>query len=107
MTYILGDINDLSLFFKIDEGVFGDIVAKEIKYGGSNIPVTKDNRFEYIYLLADYKLNRQCHAQYDAFIHGFRSIISPQWLQLFSPRELEKLMSGQNQNFGMIIQFIL
>jgi ubiquitin-protein ligase E3 B len=101
LIHILGDINDLSLFFKIDEGVFGNIVTKEIKYGGSNIPVTKENRFEYIYLLADYKLNRQCYAQYDAFIHGFRSIISSQWLQLFSPRELEKLISGQNENFDL------
>lgn len=98
-----GDINDLSLTFKIDEDVFGRILTKEIKYGGSNIPVTKENKLEYIYLMADYKLNRQCHSQYDAFIRGFRSIISAQWLQLFSPRELETLISGQNESFGIIL----
>jgi ubiquitin-protein ligase E3 B len=101
IIYILGDIHDLSLFFTVDEVLFGNIVTKEIKYGGANIPVTKENRFEYIFLMADYKLNRQCHAQYDAFVRGFKAIISSQWLQLFSPRELEKLMSGQNESFGI------
>ena len=53
--------------------------------------------------MADYKLNRQCNAQYDAFIRGFRSIISTQWLQLFTPFELEKLIAGENESFGNIL----
>ena len=35
---------------------------EELKPGGRNIPVTADNRIEYIHLMADYKLNKQvCH----------------------------------------------
>lgn len=95
----------MSLSFKVDEDVFGHIITKDLKYGGSNIPVTNENKFEYIFLMADYKLNKQCHAQYDAFIRGFRSIISSQWLQLFSARELEILICGQNETFGRIFLY--
>lgn len=31
---------------------------EDLKPGGTNIPVTAENRIEYIHLVADYKLNR-------------------------------------------------
>lgn len=31
---------------------------EELKPGGANIPVTAENRIEYIHLVADYKLNK-------------------------------------------------
>jgi hypothetical protein len=38
-----------------------------LKPEGDAIPVTNQNRIEYIHLVADYKLNRQIKAQCSAF----------------------------------------
>ncbi len=52
-----GDCADLGLTFSIDKAVFGKVETVEIKPGGLAIEVNNENRFEYIYLMADYKLN--------------------------------------------------
>ncbi|KAJ3092867.1 Ubiquitin-protein ligase E3B [Quaeritorhiza haematococci] len=98
-----GDCEDLGLNFTIDTDVFGEVVTKDIKPGGQAIAVTNENKYEYIYLMADYRLNQECKEQFQAFIRGFRSVISKNWLQIFSPSELQRLMSGENGDFGMVI----
>ncbi|UYV62883.1 UBE3C [Cordylochernes scorpioides] len=66
----------------------------ELKPGGANIPVTEDNRIEYIHLMADYKLNRQIRAQTQAFKEGMASVIDLSWLRMFNYSELQTLISG-------------
>ncbi|KAJ3207945.1 Ubiquitin-protein ligase E3B [Dinochytrium kinnereticum] len=89
-----GDAEDLGLSFTVDSDVFGEIQSKEIKPGGRNIEVTNDNKYEYIHLVSDYKLNQECKDQFRALIGGFRSMIPEQYLHIFSPTELKRLMSG-------------
>lgn len=91
-----GDCEDLGLTFTVDQDIFGKVETIDIKPGGSAINVTNENRYQYIYLVADYMLNQQCKKQNKAFIRGFKSIISEQWLKLFSPAELQKLISGES-----------
>lgn len=50
--------------------------------------------------MADYKLNQRAKEQTKAFIHGFRSIISENWIKLFSPPELQRVLSGEDTDFG-------
>lgn len=50
--------------------------------------------------MADYKLNQRAKEQTKAFIHGFRSIISENWITLFSPPELQRVLSGEDTDFG-------
>lgn len=38
----------------------------------------------------------QIKNQAQAFIRGFKSIINPEWLKMFSGPELQKLISGDN-----------
>jgi ubiquitin-protein ligase E3 B len=57
---------------------------------GQTIGVTNDNKLEYVYLMADFKLNQQARNQTKAFIQGFRSIISANWIKVFSPPELQR-----------------
>ena len=45
----------------------GETHLEELKPNGSLIPVTNENRIEYIHLVADYKLNRQIRSQCSAF----------------------------------------
>ncbi|KAJ3352084.1 Ubiquitin-protein ligase E3B [Entophlyctis luteolus] len=96
-----GDAADLGLTFTIDERVFGTMKTHEIKPGGAVIEVSNENKFEYIHLMADYRLNQECKAQFKAFVGGFRSIMPEKLIRFFSPRELQTLMGGENVNFDV------
>ncbi|KAL5033347.1 hypothetical protein BDV3_000342 [Batrachochytrium dendrobatidis] len=96
-----GDCSDLGLDFTISQDIFGHVTNVEIKPGGAHIPLTNDNVFEYIHLMADFRLNQECKDQFQAFICGFRSIIQDQWLHIFSPMELQWLMSGENSKLDI------
>ncbi|KAI9007040.1 hypothetical protein CLU79DRAFT_806574 [Phycomyces nitens] len=50
--------------------------------------------------MADYKLNQQAKEQTKAFIHGFRSVIFDGWIKVFSPPELQRVISGEDKDFG-------
>ena len=62
-----GDVQDLGLDFTIVSEEVGQAHVEEMKAGGANIPVTNENRIEYIHLVADFKLNRQIRSQCAAF----------------------------------------
>eukprot|EP00842_Homolaphlyctis_polyrhiza_P007059 jgi/Hompol1/942/HPOL_001580-RA len=49
--------------------------------------------------MADYRLNQECRQQFLAFIAGFKSVIAESWLKIFSPVELQWLMSGEDLDF--------
>ena len=56
--------------------------------GGSDIPVTVENRHEYIQLVCRYKLDKQIAAQSRAFFSGLSDIIDSKWLRMFDQQEL-------------------
>ncbi|KAI7848665.1 hypothetical protein BDC45DRAFT_302888 [Circinella umbellata] len=85
-----GCVEDLGLYFTTDEEAFGTVTSHELKYRGGSIAVTNENRIEYIYRMADYKLNQQTREQTRAFIRGFRTVISENWIKVFSPPELQR-----------------
>jgi hypothetical protein len=68
---------------------------------GQNIPVTKDNRFKYIYLMMDFKLNRRIIDKLNNFVRGFHSIIPVKWLRLFTEDEIQKLISGTSSTINV------
>ncbi|XP_028158775.1 ubiquitin-protein ligase E3C [Ostrinia furnacalis] len=88
------EVPDLGLDFTIVSDELGEQRIEELKPGGSNIPVTAENRIEYIHLVADYKLNRQIRSQCNAFKRGLTSVVNAEWLRMFSCRELQLLVSG-------------
>lgn len=51
-------------------------------------------RINYIHSMAFFRMHTQICEQTSAFIRGFRSIINPDWLSLFSMVELQRLISG-------------
>ncbi|XP_051152386.1 E3 ubiquitin-protein ligase UPL7 [Andrographis paniculata] len=89
-----GDASDLCLDFTITEESLGKRLVIELKPGGRNIPVTNENKLQYVHAMADYKLNRQILAFSNAFYRGLTDLISPSWIKLFNASEFNQLLSG-------------
>jgi len=69
-------------------------VERELVPGGSNQPVTNENRLLYISHMARWRLVRQAHRQTTSFLKGLSSIIEPSWLSMFNQSELQTLVGG-------------
>ncbi|XP_042146688.1 ubiquitin-protein ligase E3B isoform X2 [Ixodes scapularis] len=91
-----GDVQDLDLTFSLNEDCMGKLVTHELVPGGKAVPVTNVNKISYIHLMAHFRMHMQIHDQTGAFLKGFRSIINPDWLTMFSTPELQRLISGDN-----------
>ena len=64
---------------------------------GHTIPVTRENVHSFIHRKAHYKLNLQTAEQSRAFLTGFRELIPVDWMRMFSPKELQVLISGDKR----------
>uniref|UniRef100_A0A2K6MV38 Ubiquitin-protein ligase E3B n=2 Tax=Rhinopithecus TaxID=542827 RepID=A0A2K6MV38_RHIBE len=96
-----GDIADLGLTLSYDEDVMGQLVCHELIPGGKTIPVTNENKISYIHLMAHFRMHTQIKNQTAALISGFRSIIKPEWIRMFSAPELQRLISGDNAEIDL------
>ncbi|KRX01861.1 HECT-domain-containing protein [Pseudocohnilembus persalinus] len=107
LKHMKDDILDLDLNFSIDEQhknkQTGQFETKkiELKPQGDIIPVTNENKLEYIMLYADYKLNKSTQKQVKAFRDGFTQTVNQQWLMMFNHEELQLLISGNFQKFDI------
>eukprot|EP00899_Mesostigma_viride_P014895 jgi/Mesvir1/23406/Mv21098-RA.1 len=80
--------------FEISYDRFGEVVNFELKEGGSGIPVTNDNRQEYVDLYTQFYLGSIIEKQFSAFARGFQKLCGGAALQLFRPEELEQVVCG-------------
>ncbi|KAI6172338.1 HECT-type E3 ubiquitin transferase [Aphelenchoides besseyi] len=95
------DVADLELNFAFSEDSLGKIQTVELKPGGSNIRVTNENKISYIHQMAQFRVVGQTADQCKYFVQGFQSIISNQWLSLFSTYELQFVISGQTSDIDI------
>lgn len=51
--------------------------------------------------MAHFRMHTQIKEQTSAFIRGFRSIINPEWLHMFSTPEVQRLVSGDNAEIDL------
>ncbi|TRY55624.1 hypothetical protein DNTS_008830 [Danionella cerebrum] len=96
-----GDVSDLGLTLSYDEEVMGQLVCHELIPGGKTMPVTNENKISYIHLMAHFRMHTQIKEQTAAFIRGFRCIINPEWLHMFSTPEVQRLISGDNAEIDL------
>ncbi|KAN0088109.1 hypothetical protein V8E55_006730 [Tylopilus felleus] len=82
------NMEDLSLNFTAAVEEFGVIKVADLIPDGSNVPVTRENRPQYIYLISHYKLSN--------VFEGLSEIIDPKWLRMFNQQELQILLGGVN-----------
>jgi len=57
--------------FTIEDEQFGEKVIVELKDGGAAIPVTEENKEEYVSLVVSYRLDNSIKDQIKAFLEGF------------------------------------
>ncbi|KAI9334179.1 hypothetical protein BD770DRAFT_402519 [Pilaira anomala] len=89
-----GNVEDLSLDFTSTHIENGKSVNVELIPGGSNIAVNNKNRIQYIYLIANYRLNVQIAKQCRAFFRGLSTIVDIKWLRMFNQQELQIVLGG-------------
>ncbi|XP_077863624.1 ubiquitin-protein ligase E3A-like [Saccoglossus kowalevskii] len=92
-----GDVEETFMqTFEISlQDLFGAPVTYDLKENGSSIPVTNENRKEFVDLYADYVLNISIEKQYRAFLRGFQMVTDESPLkQWFTPEEIELLVCG-------------
>ncbi len=93
------NVGDLGLYFVTDEESFGKKLTVPLVAGGYDKQVTEHNKWDFIFLTANYKLNYQMEQAARAFRRGLDMIIPEGCLDLFSPDELLRLISGDNRGF--------
>ncbi|KAK2836836.1 hypothetical protein FQN49_006677 [Arthroderma sp. PD_2] len=98
-----GNVEDFALNFTVTDTVSlpdekgnekAQTITRELKPGGSNIPVTNQNRLVYISYIARHRLQLQPYLQTNAFLQGLGQIIQPSWLSMFNQGELQRLVGG-------------
>ncbi|XP_065490954.1 probable E3 ubiquitin-protein ligase HERC4 [Caloenas nicobarica] len=89
-------LESLDMDFTImEEG--GSMVPVELKENGANIPVTKDNRKEFVDLYVNYVFNESIQKPFEDFMRGFlRGCPAKQW-KMFLPVELQIVLQGRTE----------
>ena len=65
-----------------------------MKPDGRNIPVTEENKQEYVNLITEQRLTEAIRQQIEAFDSGFSDVIPKELIRIFNEQELELLISG-------------
>ena len=84
----------LDLDFSTEVDRFGLTEQVDLKPDGRNIPVTDENKHEYVALMTEMRLTTAIRQQIDAFLRGFRELIPADMISIFDAEELELLISG-------------
>jgi E3 ubiquitin ligase SMURF1/2 len=80
--------------FTVQHEVFGEMKTFELKPGGSDIPVTQENKKEYAKLLAQWRFRRGVEKQMQVLMKGVHEFVPSHLLRLFDERELELVIGG-------------
>ncbi|KAJ8256202.1 hypothetical protein COCON_G00200660 [Conger conger] len=87
---------DMMISFQISQtDLFGNPLMYDLRENGDKIPVTNENRKEFVTQYADYMLNKSVEKQFKAFRRGFHMVTNESPLKyLFRPEEIELLICG-------------
>jgi E3 ubiquitin-protein ligase NEDD4 len=89
------DITDvLDQTFAAEDERFGVTGVEDLKPGGRDIPVTNENKKEYVDLMIKWRIQKRVDEQFQAFIGGFHELIPADLVNVFDERELELLIGG-------------
>jgi len=89
------DITDvLDLTFSTEDDRFGEKYTIDLKPNGREIPVTEENKKEYVDLITEYRIAGRVAEQFNAFASGFFELVPQDLVTVFDERELELLMGG-------------
>lgn len=80
--------------FSVETDDYGEKKTVDLIPDGRNIPVTQENKHEYVRLVIEYRLQTSVAEQMDYFLMGFHEIIPKDIVSIFDEQELELLISG-------------
>ena len=90
-----GDVQSVYCYdFVATYEAFGEVRTVELKSGGASIPVTNENRQEFVNLYVDFVLNKSIESQFSSFAKGFMAVCGGNAIMLFKPQEIESLVVG-------------
>jgi ubiquitin-protein ligase E3 C len=84
-------VEDLALSFSVSAGNY------ELVPNGSELPVTSQNKLRYVLLASWYYLARQLDRPAAAFAAGLSELLPLSRLRIFSPSEINLLISGEQK----------
>ncbi|KAK6528468.1 hypothetical protein TWF281_009709 [Arthrobotrys megalospora] len=84
----------LLLSFSVDTDDFGVERVLDLVPNGSNIPVTDENKEDYVKKVTQFRLVGSVKEQMDHFLQGFHDIVPAELIAIFNEQELELLISG-------------
>jgi ubiquitin-protein ligase E3 C len=89
-----GDAADLGLDFTITYERFGETVTQDLRYDGSRIDVTDNNKHAYIQAVARFHMVDRLKKPSEAFVGGLADTVDVHLLKAFAAPELQVLISG-------------
>ncbi|KAK9477676.1 hypothetical protein V1514DRAFT_320803 [Lipomyces japonicus] len=89
------DITDvITETMSIETDDYGDKKIIDLIPNGRDIPVTEENKHDYVRLVVEYRLLTSVEEQLESFLTGFHDIVSKDLIAIFNEQELELLISG-------------
>ncbi|KAJ3411380.1 hypothetical protein HDV05_002305 [Chytridiales sp. JEL 0842] len=80
--------------FSVELETFGTMQTIDLKPDGSNIPVTNENKAEYIQLYVEWLIQKRVEDQFKAFQSGLHEMVPHDLISVFDEKELELLIGG-------------
>ncbi|KAK4529632.1 hypothetical protein CCYA_CCYA02G0489 [Cyanidiococcus yangmingshanensis] len=88
----IAHVLDLTMSAELDQ--FGELKVVDLVPNGRQVPVTEENKWEYVRLITELKMTKAIEQQLSAFLEGFHELVPPSLIAMFSDYELELLISG-------------
>ncbi|SCV03555.1 LAME_0H11364g1_1 [Lachancea meyersii CBS 8951] len=89
------DITDIiEETFSVETDDYGEHKTVDLIENGRDIPVTEQNKQDYVRKIVEFKLHTSVKEQMDNFLLGFYAIIPKDLISVFDEQELELLISG-------------
>lgn len=88
ITYVIEET------FSVDTDDYGEHKIIDLIENGHEIPVTEQNKKEYVQKIVEYKLQESVKDQMYNFLQGFYAVIEKDLISIFDEQELELLISG-------------
>ena len=88
------DVLGIELTFSAESQTFGKTKVIDLIENGRNILVTDENKVDYVKLISKHRMTTAIKSQIECFMDGFYEMVPPELISLFTPTELELLISG-------------
>ncbi|KAI3649535.1 hypothetical protein MP228_005167 [Amoeboaphelidium protococcarum] len=89
------DITDiLEQTFSVEDERFGEIYTVDLIDDGRNIPLTDENKKDYVELITQWRIKKRVEEQFNALMSGFYEFVPADMIDIFDERELELLIGG-------------